>query len=69
MARPVTKIEGIPLSRLYKEFGLAVNTVKSLIKQGDLKLNDHDRIDEEYYMRFKEEWLKKPEWMRRGKSK
>ena len=56
---------GIPLNKIRSEFGIAHNTVLSLINRGELKLNDYDRVDEEYYNKYKEEWLKKPEWLRR----
>lgn len=56
---------GISISRIREEFGLAHNTVMGLINRGELKLNDYDRVDEEYYEKYKNAWLQKPEWLRR----
>lgn len=66
MSKPKKDIPGVPLGRIRSELGVAHNTVISFINRGDLKLNDYDRVDEEYYNRFKEDWLRKPEWMRKG---
>lgn len=57
--------KGIAYSAISREFGLSFKTVLSLVNQGELKLNDYDKIDEEYYLKFKEKWRDKPEWMKK----
>lgn len=57
--------KGISFSRMFDEFGLASRSVYSLINKGDLKLNDYNKIDEEYYLKFKKEWENKPDWMKK----
>lgn len=59
------KPEGVAFYHIRKELGLTKNSIVSLITQGELKLNDYDRIDETYYNRFKEKWNSKPDWMKR----
>ena len=66
MSKPRKDVPGVTLGRVRAELGVAHNTVISLINRGELKLNDHDRVDEEYYERYKEDWLRKPDWMRKG---
>lgn len=57
--------KGISYSAVSREFGLSVKAVISLVNKGELKLNDYDKIDEEYYIKFKEQWKDKPEWMKK----
>lgn len=57
--------KGISYSSVSREFGLSFKAVLSLVNQGELKLNDYDKIDEEYYVKFKEKWKDKPEWMKK----
>ena len=57
--------KGISYSTVSREFGLSVKAVITLVNKGELKLNDYDKIDEEYYKKFKEQWMDKPEWMKK----
>jgi hypothetical protein len=66
MSKLKKDIPGVPLGRVRVELGVAHNTVIGLINRGELKLNDYDRVDEDHYEKYKTEWLKKPEWMRKG---
>lgn len=57
--------EGVSYSAVSKEFGFSLKTVISLVNRGELKLNDYDKIDDESYLKFKEQWKDKPEWMKK----
>lgn len=65
MARYAHK-SGIPLSSAARQLGVAYNTVVSIVRRGELKLNDDDWIDGDSWDAYMEELRKKPEWMRRG---
>jgi hypothetical protein len=61
-----TKVnKGVSFYQLQKELKLTPASVRSLINKGQLKLNDYDKIDEESYLKFKENWKDKPAWMKR----
>lgn len=59
------KFKGYSFSHVSRELGFSFRAIQSLIREGDLKLNDYDKIDEEYYLKFKAEWDKKPDWMKK----
>lgn len=66
MGRPVRDDMGIPISRASKKLGLSYNTVIGMINRGELKLNDNDWIDSDSWESYMNEWMKKPEWMRKS---
>lgn len=57
--------KGMSYSAISKEFGFSLKSVVSLVKKGELKLNDYDKIDNESYLKFKQSWEDKPEWMKK----
>ena len=57
--------QGVSYSTVSREFGFSFKTVIGLVNRGELKLNDYDKIDDESYLKFKEEWKDKPAWMKR----
>ena len=57
--------EGFSFSKVSREFGLSYRTIQGLVRNGELKLNDYDKIDVQSYEQFKEEWDKKPDWMKK----
>ena len=57
--------KGMSYSAISKEFGFSLKSVVSLVKRGELKLNDYDKIDNESYLKFKQSWEDKPEWMKK----
>ena len=66
MANKKQKIDkGMSYSEISKEFGFSLKSVVSLVKRGELKLNDYDKIDNESYLKFKQSWEDKPEWMKK----
>lgn len=66
MANKKQKIDkGMSYSAISKEFGFSLKSVVSLVKRGELKLNDYDKIDNESYLKFKQSWEDKPEWMKK----
>jgi len=59
------KYAGYTYFHVSKELNLSYRTIQGLVRNGLLKLNDDDKIDEEYYIKFKKEWDSKPDWMKR----
>lgn len=57
--------EGFSFSQASREFGLSYGTIRRLVESGKLKLNDYNKIDVKSYEEFKEEWDKKPDWMKK----
>lgn len=57
--------EGFCFSQASREFGLSYRTIQGLVRNGQLKLNDYDKIDVQSYEQFKEEWNKRPDWMKK----
>lgn len=60
---PIDK--GIKFSVLAKEYGFSYRYIQGLVRKGEIKLNDYDRIDNESYFKFKQEWDSKPDWMKK----
>lgn len=59
------KYNGYSFSYVSRELGLSYRTIQGLVRNGELKLNDDDKIDEESYNLYKEEWDKRPDWMKK----
>jgi hypothetical protein len=57
--------KGLRFSDVMNDFGFSHRYIQGLIKRGELKLNDYDRIDVNSYLEFKKEWDNKPDWMKK----
>lgn len=65
MPKKVAKYQGLSFSKVSKDLNLSYRSVQILVREGELKLNDDDKIDEESYLKYKVEWDKKPNWMKK----